>query len=115
MTIYSKPTIIARPALLLASLFMISGCQVATVPSYQIPSHNIIKLKKELSDKTLAIGNITLAKNVNTHMLCRLSGPIVLPANVNMQEYLKDGALDHHQNSLNYYNYLEKRQAIIQI
>ena len=90
MSIYSKQSTIACPALLFASLFMISGCQVATVPSYQISSHNIIKLKNELSDRTIAIGNITLAKNVNTHMLCRLSGPIVLPANVNMQEYLKD-------------------------
>lgn len=90
MSIYTKHSSIASSALLLASLFMISGCQVATVPSYQISSHNIIKLKKELSDRTIALGNITLAKNVNTHMLCRLSGPIVLPANVSIQEYLKD-------------------------
>jgi hypothetical protein len=76
--------------LLLASVLMVSGCQVATVPSYQISSNNIIKLKKELSDRTLAVGDITLGKNVNTHMLCRLSGPIVLPGNVSIQSYLKD-------------------------
>lgn len=79
---------LALPTTLLLAL---SGCQTATIPTYQTRTANTLALTEKITSQHKAkVGEVTSSVSLPTEMLCRLTGPVAFPTGTSPTEYIKE-------------------------